>query len=168
MRHLTDEQIQLYLDGEVPCDAGIENHLQRCAICQQRLQLYRAVCKGLEEDVGFELAPGFAESVMARLATTPEKETQGSLLNLILGICGTVFTLSLALYFLDIKTLTHGLVSFAAASIRFAELFVASFKIVTTGLGDNVGTILFTILILTVFAILDRILLRYRGGHLCL
>lgn len=46
--HLTDEILQGYLLNEVSDDA-IGDHLKGCPICQQRLEAYRLLIKGIQE-----------------------------------------------------------------------------------------------------------------------
>lgn len=168
VRHLTDEQIQRYLDGDLSHDSDVAHHLHQCAVCRRKLQLYRQVYAGLEQDVGFQLTPGFAESVMARLVATPEKNSPISLAGLILIICGSVIMTGLALYFLGVRTLTEKLASLSAVAVGFGSSIVESLKAATASLGVTMDVALFTGLILLTFAAIDRILFRYRGGHFCL
>lgn len=168
MRHLTDEQIQRYLDGDMSRDSDTTYHLQHCPACQRQLELYRKVYESLQQDVGFELAPGFAESIMNRLAATSEKSSRFSLAGLILLAFGTVALAGLALYFLEVKALTEMLASLSTVGINFGSSIVESLKAATASLGVSMDIMLFTGLILLTFAAIDRILVRYRGSHFCL
>jgi len=168
VRHLTDEQIQRYLDGDISCDSDEARHLQKCAACQREVQSYRKVYEGLGQDIGFELSPGFTESVMTRLAATAEENSRLSLANLFLVIFGTIVMASLALYFLSMKTITENLMSLSSVATSFGSSVINSLNTVTASLGVSTGLMLFTVIILTMFAALDRILLRYRGGNFCL
>ena len=167
VRHLTDEQIQRYLDGDMSRDSDVVYHLQHCPVCQRQLELYREVYEGLHRDVGFELAPGFAESVMARLAAVSEKSSRVSLVGLILLVFGTVSVAGLALYFLEVKALTEMLASLSTVGINFGSSFIESLRMATASLGVSTDIVLSTGLILLTFAILDRLLIRLRSSHLC-
>jgi hypothetical protein len=70
-RHLSDEQLQDFLDGNLSADHPLSAHLHACPRCREALAAYKTVYAGLTEDPGFELAPDFAESVMRIL---PEKQ----------------------------------------------------------------------------------------------
>ncbi len=167
VRHLTDEQIQRYLDGGISRDSDASHHLQHCQACMRQLELYREVYESLQQDVGFKLTPGFAESVMTRLAATSEKSSRVSLAGLILLVFGTVVTTGLALYFLEVKALTEMLASLSTVGINFGSSFVESLRMATASLGVSTDIILSTGLILLTFAILDRLLIRLRSSHLC-
>jgi len=168
VRHLTDEQIQRYLDGDMSRDSDVAYHLQHCLACQQQLELYRKVYESLQQDVGFELAPGFAESVMTRLAAASEKSSRTSLVGLILLVFGTIALAGLALYFFEVKALTEILASLSAFGAEFGSSFVESLRSATASLGVSMDIMLSTGLILLTFAVIDRILVRYRGSHYCL
>ena len=168
VRHLTDEQIQRYLDGDMSRDSDAAYHLQHCPACQRQLELYREVYEGLQQDVSFELAPGFAESVMNRLAAAPERSPRVSSVGLILLAFGTVAVAGLALYFLEVKALTEVLASLSAFGVEFGSSFVESLRVTMASLGVSMDIVLSTGLILLTFAAIDRILVRYRGSHFCL
>ncbi len=168
VRHLTDEQIQHYLDGNMHRDDDATYHLQHCPACQRQLELYRKVYESLQQDVGFELKPGFAESVMTRLAATSEKSSRVSLAGLILLVFGSVAVADLALYFLEVKALTEMLASLSTVGINFGSSIVESLRAATASLGVSMDIMLFTGLILLTFAAIDCILVRYRGSHFCL
>ena len=168
VRHLTDEQIQRYLDGNVRRDDDAADHLQQCPACQRQLELYGKVYEGLRQDVGFELSPGFAQSVVTRLATTCEKRLPDNLARLILLAFGTVAVAGLALYFLEIKAVGEKLARLSAVLTGFGASFVESLEGATASLGVSTDIVLFTSLILLTFAAVDRILFRYRGSHFCL
>jgi len=168
MKHLSDEQIQRYLDGDMSLDSEAAYHLQECPICQRQLQLYRKVYEGLQQDTGFELAPSFAETVITRLTTVPSKSSRTGLAGLIFIGFGIAAVACLTLYFLEAKTLTEMLASLFAVATGFGLPLVESFKAVIASMGVRPDIVLFTILILITFGAIDRILLRYRWSHLCL
>jgi anti-sigma factor RsiW len=168
VRHLSDEQIQRYLDGDMSRDSDAAHHLQHCPACMRQLELYREVYEGLQQDVGFELTPDFAESFMARLAAVSEKSSRASFVGLILLVFGTAVTAGLVLYFLEVKALNEILASLSAFVVEFGLSFVESLKIATASLGVSMDIALSTGLILLTFTAIDRILAHYRGSHYCL
>jgi anti-sigma factor RsiW len=48
--HLTDEQLQAYLDGDITDRVEIERHLQLCKECQKALNSYKSVYYNLEHE----------------------------------------------------------------------------------------------------------------------
>jgi len=166
VKHLSDEQIQRYLEGDMSLDSEAVYHLQECPICQRQLQIYRKVYQGLQQDADFELAPGFAETVITRLTTVPVKSSRGSLVGLILICFGTTAAACLTLYFLEAKALAETLASLFATAVEFGLPLVESFKVTLASLGVRPDIVLFTILILITFGAIDRILFRHRGSHL--
>ncbi len=80
MEHLNNEQIQDYVDGNIGPDyARMAAHVNRCALCAEEVDQYRALCAGLTDDTGFELSPDFAKSVAAMVeppAVVTEETTE--------------------------------------------------------------------------------------------
>ena len=52
LKHLNDEEIQEYLDGNLPAQdlTMMEEHLERCLVCQDSLKQYRYLYDGLAKD----------------------------------------------------------------------------------------------------------------------
>jgi predicted anti-sigma-YlaC factor YlaD len=68
MRHLTDEEIQAYLDGpRGKADADLRQHLETCRQCREALQDYGALYRRLADDAAFVLPPDLADSVLTRM-----------------------------------------------------------------------------------------------------
>jgi hypothetical protein len=76
LNHLSDEQIQEYLDNSNPAGrAEIENHLQQCRSCSHRLQIYQNIYRQLRRDMIPDLSANFAGSVLAKIKTSRDKKT---------------------------------------------------------------------------------------------
>lgn len=51
LRHLTDEEIQDYLDGNVPSgNRYVQEHLRKCERCRKALLEYQSLYLGLKKD----------------------------------------------------------------------------------------------------------------------
>ena len=168
VKHLTDEEIQRYLDEDIPRDAAISRHLKECAICQHEFQSYRQVYRALEHDSGFVLSSSFAESVMGRLTATTNGTSRSSLFNFILIILGSVITLGITLYFANGAVVIEMLKGVSSEIADIGSTLVESLQTATSSLGVSPDILLFTVLLLLMFTVLDRILLRSRGSHFCL
>jgi hypothetical protein len=168
VKHLTDGEIQSYLEGAWPPNTEISRHLKKCAICQQELQSYRQVYRALKQDSGFELSSGFAESVMGRLTATTMSTSQSSLINSILIILGSIITLGITLYFTNGAVVIETLKGVSSEIAHVGSTLIESFQSVTSSLGVRADVLLFSVMLLLMFTVLDRILLRSRGSHFCL
>jgi hypothetical protein len=68
VKHMTDEEIQAYLDAPSgKADAGVRNHLGKCLECSKVLADYRALYSSLADDAAFEVPKGLAGAVLSRL-----------------------------------------------------------------------------------------------------
>ena len=68
MKHLESDQIQNYLDGNLPEQAmQIEAHLNSCARCRQEVRQYQALYTALGQSKLTAAAASFADRVMANL-----------------------------------------------------------------------------------------------------
>ena len=56
MKHLTDEEIQNYLDGNIPGEMdNIKKHLDSCVLCRENLAVYENIYVELENESEFQL-----------------------------------------------------------------------------------------------------------------
>ena len=68
MRHLSDDEIQTYLDGGARGLApNLRHHLDTCSRCQEELRAYRAVYTQLADDTMFQAPSTLATAVLAKL-----------------------------------------------------------------------------------------------------
>ncbi|MGB2982199.1 MAG: zf-HC2 domain-containing protein, partial [Candidatus Zixiibacteriota bacterium] len=83
LKHLTDEEIQNYLDGNLSRDIALltERHLETCPLCREAVKQYQGVYAGLDKEEGFELSKGFAKSVVKMLPPQGETKSPFDLLN---------------------------------------------------------------------------------------
>ena len=67
LKHLTDDQIQEYLDGKVSKDSRIADHLQSCGDCKEQIDEYSSLYSALEVDEKIGLSARFAEVVVSKI-----------------------------------------------------------------------------------------------------
>lgn len=68
MNHLSDEQIQDFLDGNLPeREEEIRAHIESCTRCREEVDRYRSLYLELAAAPENALAPGFADRVVAGL-----------------------------------------------------------------------------------------------------
>jgi hypothetical protein len=67
--HLTEEQIQLYLDKQEFKDMGlIDEHLQSCVSCIKSVEHYKMIYKALGASPFPALSKGFSEQVILKIS----------------------------------------------------------------------------------------------------
>ena len=80
MKHLSDTQLQLYLDGGLSSEnKAAAAHLSNCDLCKSELELYKTVYAELkceENDKAVRLSSDFADNIIAAL---PEIKTKKKL-----------------------------------------------------------------------------------------
>lgn len=65
--HLTERQIQEYIDGTLTDNRETAAHLESCAACCKALRQYQALFSALETPPAIALSDTFADAVMKRL-----------------------------------------------------------------------------------------------------
>ena len=69
VKHLTDAEIQDYLDGNLKQEHVfiVTQHLEACELCQKELHQYKILYSELKSDIDINLSPNFANTVSAKL-----------------------------------------------------------------------------------------------------
>lgn len=67
LKHLTDAQIQEYLDGNVSKNSWIADHLKSCGDCEAQIDEYSSLYSALEVEEKVGLSANFADGVVAKL-----------------------------------------------------------------------------------------------------
>jgi hypothetical protein len=161
LKHLTDDEIQNYLDGNLPEEKTlwIKHHLESCSACRQALEQYKSLYEGLQEEKGFELSKGFAKTVLKQIPTEPETESHFSFLNTLLVVLGIMVPLGVILYLLDLGSLGR-----AFSQIVLKPL--GGFEDLLVSLNGSLGLAACAILTLIVIFGLDRLIARPKYKHL--
>jgi hypothetical protein len=166
LKHLTDEEIQDYLDGNLSRETTLQvkKHLQVCRRCREALKLYRSLYVGLEDDAGFELSKGFAKAVIRRLPAEAEAESHSGILNVLLIVVGVAVSLGMTLYFIDLKPLGQAL-SDLLPGPELGTGLLDLVKGLLVGLNGNVEFLAIALLIFFLVASLDRLVFQPRYKH---
>ena len=67
MGHLTDQDIQAYLDGGLPNRGEVARHLKDCPQCRAELAIYKQLFHSLSADRGFMLSANFADAIVEKI-----------------------------------------------------------------------------------------------------
>ena len=150
MNHLTDDQIQAYLDkNKLENINDIEDHLQVCEKCRFNINTYRQIFTALRnEDELPVLSNNFSFTTISKIEKANEKKW--NIFENILITLTFIVSISLSIYFFD-------LVSFASyfREIDFS-LFTGIGKKLITTLSPYVFYITTAILITTIIELIDR------------
>ncbi len=163
MKHLTDGQLQDYLDGNRGNDvAEIETHLACCTECRDNLEQYSVLFGVLEDESDlFALPDDFADKVADAAGPIPTSAL--SLWGMASSVMAAVVVLVGGIYFLATRT---GFFTTARAKLgefsHVFDVFGDSMDAVVTGLNLNGNLLATALLILGLYAILDRVIAEMR------
>jgi hypothetical protein len=155
MNHLSDKEIQKYLDKDNNLNrTEIEKHLKACNSCQKNLTVYKQLYAGLADEAGFMLSADFAESVVSRIRKSQEK-SYNFLENILLGIAG-LFSVGLLFYFTNLGNMLLNIFQKNSAEVQpFIEGVGNIF-------GSNLIIIVFAVVLLILFGLADKLILQTK------
>ncbi|HWR83069.1 MAG TPA: hypothetical protein VN285_07190 [Candidatus Deferrimicrobium sp.] len=163
---MTSLEIQRYLDGDHPRQSDADDHLRQCARCQIELHRYQALYQGLREDSGFELSPGFAESVAARLAVASPRVTVLGRAGFVFAVLGFAMAALASAYFLYQASIIERLAAIASGTIESGQFLLALLQQAALRSGIGVPVIVSIVVVLAGLTVADQVLLRRRSGLL--
>jgi len=160
--HLTDEEIQEYLDGNLSHQSRVftEAHLETCEFCQAALKQYQSLYVGLNQDQGFDLPRTFAKSVVAKLPLAQKTKSGFNYSDILLGILAILITAFTSLYYLDLGSLGKRLTHIPLPQFEFVSWLFDATKSLVAALQANLSLLVVGILVLIVTGALDRILFK--------
>ena len=165
LKHLTDEEIQDFLDGNLSDEItlSIQRHLESCALCRDAVKQYQSVYSGLGREEGFELSKAFAKSVVKMLPAEGEAKSSFGLLNIFLTILGVIVAAGVTVRYVDLRPLGSAL-SHLLPGPRLGSGAIGFVEDLLIGLNGNLGFLILGVLTLLIIAGLDRFLLqpKYR------
>lgn len=161
LRHLTDEEIQDFLDGNIPEEKKyIQEHLRTCERCRNALQEYKSLYFGLKNDQGFELAARFPQAVLSKLPKEQTAVSRPKYYEFLLIIIGIAVAGYVSLQFIDLRPLIQAISGIQILDLRFISVFLGSFTNLLKALNINNSLIIFSALTLLIIKALDYIILH--------
>ena len=164
LAHISDEQIQGYLDGNPTGREKVAKHLVSCPVCREAVKEYRLLWATLADDHGFELPQEFAAAVAARVVQPAKASRHSWLVDLSLVIVPVAACLVTASLFIDFSHLWAGVKQFLAANfgsnvaaLSATKAFLAQFGIKSSLLASAAATML-------LIAVADRLFATLRRG----
>ena len=166
MKHLTDDQIQGYLDGALDKERDtVAAHLQTCPVCRKALIQYETLYQDLKDDTEFDLPADFASNVIAGMQ---EQSVSSKFLSSVWAyVAGLLITAAGICYFVDLTPLQKTMAGlWQGLNLDATVLSTASHFL--TGLGVNSNLFFFAVLILLLYGALDRVIAVIRQGKIML
>ncbi len=165
--HLTDDDLQAFLDGSIPEAAGINKHLSDCPACRLALQQYRALYAALAYDPTPALSDGFAERVLAELPVEQDLTAKRRPHLAVIGdwaipAMALVVITAVACYFVDLPTLLKALAGWADPSRLGDNAVVSAIGKFFAALGISRPAFLTGAAAVIAVLGLDRIIHRWR------
>jgi hypothetical protein len=165
MKHISDEDLQAYLDGDTAIDtAEIEQHIKSCTVCQTALRAYQEVYHAIESEPVAELAADFSSKVVADIKGKLENKSQLQETLLLLAF----FLVGSGVSFYLVNPLPSLINKFKEMNIfkemnSFKEMFSSALQFIDQllpALNGYASIIVMAVLILIVVQILDKKILK--------
>ena len=151
MRHLTDNEIQSFLNGcRAEERARLERHISKCPDCRKHLLAYRRLGAAVSSSLSQDTPEGFETAVLKRLRAARRIKRIADLVTTVVACTG------LALIALMV-TLSPQL------SQAFSEYLTEAERLFGPGISETVITpdtasvLVFAIVLLVLFALVDRL-----------
>lgn len=162
LKHLNDEEIQEYLDRNLPAQdlTMIEEHLEKCPVCQDSLKQYRYMYDGLAKDEGFDLSKDFAKTVLSRLGVEAQAKPRFNYFYALIAFLGAVIGVATIIRFVNLKSLGVTIYETIQPRFEFISVFADSVKYVLLILNGNAGLVIIAGLALAFLATVDRFVLK--------
>ncbi len=169
--HLSDKQIQAFIESPENINAKLKTHLDGCSICQAEVELYKSLMVELKQEKIPESPGYFVDNIMNSIESLPTPEITQPVdkwkwLNVAASVAFVMLGLFTMIYY-------NGLQAFSSVYNWFNDLehqavsrLSESSSSINSLLGVDLSTILFIGLVLILFGVLDKILHRKKLSSL--
>ena len=158
MKHLSDEQIQEYLEGGTgTAQQKYHAHLQTCEQCRQAVAHYRRLFTALAFEPTPELSPSFTDTLMLKIAA--DSSTSSQTLEWVLFAISAVAGLAITIY-LMVASFSQQQLFAIGDSVRSLFSFFGTSSLLTT---DNAHLFLFALIVLAIISAMDKLLLQRKA-----
>lgn len=168
LRHLTDEEIQEYLDGSLPPENVLlsQTHLEICPFCRESLRQYQRLYVDLAGDEDFELSRDFAKSVTSKLPAMANVPSRPHYVNTLFTVLGSIIGMALIFYYVGLKPLSEAIFHTFLSQYEFGSTLVASIKSFLVSLNGNISFGVLAGLTFLVIVALDHVLFHPKFGRI--
>ncbi len=165
MTHLTDEELQNYLDGNISHNqvSIFKQHIESCEKCQSELAQYQSLYVELKkEDVAFNLSPDFANAVMKSIQAGAKKALLARLWNVLLPVIGIAVGIGVMIYYIDFKPFMKVFADSLNPGRYFDSAVLSELNHVLAKLNVNLNIIVFAGLSLLAVILIDHLISRHK------
>ena len=167
MNHLTDNQIQDILDGNLAPSDPLMAHLDECPRCRQALENYKLLCISLGDDLAPGLSPDFANKVMAQLPpqtapADPEGPPRFVIPDRMVVFATLAALLATAIYFLKPSVLAKLVGSWKPEINPADSQLMSRFGDFMSTLNISPGFLAMVVLTIVAIGLLDQIISHHR------
>ena len=159
MNHLSDPQIQSYLEGGFKGKNEIEEHLRVCRYCQNQLAMYKIIVSELRSDTAASFSPNFAESVIRKIEIA--RERKANFIESGLLAAAVIVGTGLTFYYANWKPLTEFLTEGYRRALEYFGEVTFTAPIPENWLGANTGVFLLAGAILILVGLMDNYLSKH-------
>jgi len=162
-RHLTDEAVQEFLDGNaVINDTEAYIHLQSCAECRALLESYQALYKQLGREPAFRLPGIFAEKILEKIRSPRSNVFLSPSAEIALMAGGLLAALGGMILFVDLRPILNGIGNFALPPLGLKSSLLEPVRNLFSGIDGGITLAPFAALALALVALLDRVFQKRR------
>ncbi|NIA31184.1 MAG: hypothetical protein GWP06_14905 [Actinobacteria bacterium] len=165
MKHLNDQQIQAFVDGQLSA-VELRNfsvHLQECSFCRKEVQAYKQLFHILEDEVDFQLSANFAHRIVSTIKSKSLGSVYNKLLSIFFGFFGIILAINISLYYVDfspmLKDLQKNTQSIDSTHISTAFEHVTNLANRTN---TDISILFFAGIVLILLALIDRFILQSK------
>ena len=164
--HLTDDQIQGILDAQKP-GAGpfLPWQLRACPSCRARFEGFQRLYTALAADPGFDLPPGFADSMLERIPATRPSLFRDPVVRAALACAAGALALLGLVIFVDLSPLASGAARTVDTLGRAMQPLPGQFRSLFSWLDGGARLLIYGGLGLLGASLLDRFLRRRFLRH---
>lgn len=157
MKHLSDQEIQDYLDGSIGIErAEIEEHLLSCNACQRSRDAYQQLYLALSQEPATQLSTQFSDTIIAKITSETLKISQAAewvlfTISAVVGVMILIFIMASNFSGSQIADFSSQVQQLLPVS-GFLKVFPA----------NNFNLFLFALVVLAAIGIFDKFILQNR------
>src|SRR5512138_507586 len=99
LKHLSDDEVQLYVDDKKQCGMEVIQHIHSCEICKARVETYLLLIKGIQQQPQPSFDFDLSELVLSQLPPQPVKTSNDRSLSWIFISIGISLIAGASIYF---------------------------------------------------------------------
>jgi hypothetical protein len=160
VRHLTDDEIQEYLDNTLI--STLAAHIQNCDACEEQIQQYKNLYAGLKKETSFSMPPTFAQMVIDRIKHASEEAFSVRVLPLLMAFVGLIVGLGATFYFIGIEKLAANWKEFSNLQKYFAPQVFSFLSNFISRLHLDFGLLGSAVFIIMIMIMIDHFILRSK------